>query len=50
MNMQVLLSDELKEEIKVRYGHRKHEYQVNLAVAIGHKEKCSTAIYLKRTW
>lgn len=36
MNMQVLLSDELETEIEEKYGHRKHAYQVNTSVAIGH--------------
>lgn len=39
MNMQALLNNELQEEIKAKYSHRKYEYQLNLAVAIGHLKK-----------
>lgn len=39
MNMQALLSDELEVELKERYGHRKFEYKINLATAIGHLKK-----------
>lgn len=48
MNMQALLSDELQEEIKVRYGHRKHEYQVNLAIAIGHLKKSVVQLFISK--
>ena len=46
MNMQALLVDELQEELKERYGHRKLEYQINLSTAIGHLKKNVLAIFI----
>lgn len=39
MNMQVLLAQDLQQEIQHKYGHRKYNYQINLAVAIGHLKR-----------
>lgn len=46
MNMQALLADELQEELKQRYGHRKLEYQINLSTAIGHLKKNVLALFI----
>jgi flagellar biosynthesis component FlhA len=43
--MQALLADELQVELKERYGHRKWEYKVNLATAIGHLKKNIDALF-----
>lgn len=48
MNMQSLLADELEDELKNRYGHRKHEYQVNLATAIGHLKKNVVQLFISK--
>lgn len=48
MNMQTLLADELQEELKSRYNHRKFEYQVNLAVAIGHLKKSVVQLFISK--
>jgi hypothetical protein len=45
INMQALLADELQVELKERYGHRKWEYKVNLATAIGHLKKNIVALF-----
>lgn len=39
MNIQTLLAEELQQELKDRYGHRKLEYKINQATAIGHLKK-----------
>ena len=48
MNMQTLLADELQEEIKIRYSHRKHDYQVNLAIAIGQLKKSVVQLFISK--
>jgi hypothetical protein len=48
MNMQALLAQELEEEIKSRYGHRKYAYQLNLALAIGHLKKSVVKLFISK--
>jgi hypothetical protein len=48
MNLQALLAQELEEEIKSRYGQRKYEYQLNLALAIGHLKKSVVKLFITK--
>lgn len=48
MNMQALLAQELKEEIKARYGHRKYAYQLNLSLAIGHLKRSVVKLFITK--
>lgn len=48
MNLQALLADELQQELKNRYGHRKLAYKINLATAIGHLKKNVVALFTSK--